>query len=654
MVQWIETQVPILRIIKKIFNSDTPAAAMASGHQLPQQQQESAHAPLNSNITSLSPSTQSLLDAIAKLSNQPQVPANNNIALGSFNTSAPVNVSHAPDLARLVSQLQGTSPALSNSSFSPLSAPTQTPVQVSPGPNTLPITNLLSQFANASPPAIDSAQSTPPVPPTAATASSSTQSPTPLAQAPTGEASPHPSPHSALHQLNILNQQKAALAAQQTSSPEGILAQLMGTGGGPPAGPPNNPNDKNGPNSNFQPTCIVCKGPHGWASCPMLRGNVAAQEAVCNHLILTKQAQVEREENRQAINLMLLNKGIDPTCFGFNQRKQYSATGLKMFANSSPAIQMPAAYPVPAAAQPPAIPSVAIPSPPPPMHPAQSNDQLLNQLQTLVQALQQPNGSPHAAPSPPTATSPAVPQPGTNAPMNPPVAPLSNHTDSQPSQPPAPAPRPKPAAATEARTYINADTVSPEPELKRGRADRSPDPECTPTPSARRSRAINLEAEEALFRELFNVDSTPAKLVRSEQAELDLLRNESAANTLTIEQLSRQLADLRAGKGKPKRHELGVLDLPARQVLTRSIRAPKAGDLLFAIIPSPTGKYELKHGKVVNVESDFIYFSFGSQVVSDDNAMDDDDDLFVVDKHFAFRDESRANQALVSLNELLN
>ena len=160
--------------------------------------------------------------------------------------------------------------------------------------------------------------------------------------------------------------------------------------------------------------------------------------------------------------------------------------------------------------------------------------------------------------------------------------------------------------------------------------------------------------EEALFRDLFDMNSTPAKEIRQEQAGLDLLNAQSMGTTLTIEQLTKQLAELQAWKNTSRRHEIGVPDLAARQVLTRSIRTPKAGDLLYAIIPSPTGRYELKYGKAANVEGDFVYFTQQQQLIESDSMDDDDPELLVVDKHFVFRDKPRANQALVALNDLLN
>ena len=173
-----------------------------------------------------------------------------------------------------------------------------------------------------------------------------------------------------------------------------------------------------------------------------------------------------------------------------------------------------------------------------------------------------------------------------------------------------------------------------------------------PPPGAQRTR-VDTNTEEALFRDLFDVTSTPAWAIGCEQARIDLLNDQSTSATRTNEQLSKQLADLQSRQGKSRRHELGVLDVAARQVLTRSVRAPKTGDLLYAIVPSPTGRYELKHSKVANVEGEYVYFTQHQQIV-DGDSMDDDDDLIVVDKHVVFRDETRANQALVALNDLLN
>ena len=565
-------------------------------------------------------------EAQTLLNSMQRLPAHNQ----NINNSN-VNIQSIPDLRHLLGQYPApqavATPPMSDSSYPAVSPPTQSPVAVSPGPNTLPLANLLSQFMGAASSPLNQAhhnQSLRPTPPSISPASASRQatpSPTPLAQIPV--PSP-PAANQAASALQVLNRRKEALAQNglHATAGDSPLATMLGLRTRHQNDPPHN-SERRGPGgTNFTPTCPVCPGPHGWASCHLLKGNPAAQEAVVNHLVTTKQAQYEREENRQSINMLLLSKGIDPTCFGFNQPKQYSSGGLQYFnpQNPNPNIHsaflqsnIQAAQPVQQPApQPPS--AVPVPTSSAADLGATSNPTILAMAQQLVALM---TGSSNqglapaagAQPTPgaiPTSTSvPSVPKP---APA--PVINVDAPDNSGPStQGTSAAVPPGPVPATAATSgIVDVDAQTPADQLKRSRAASTPAAGCTPSPGAQRTR-VEPNTEEALFRDLFDVTSTPARAIRREQAGIDLLNDQSTSAAITIEQLSKQLAELQSRQGKSRRHEIGVPDLAARHVLTRSVRALKAGDLLYAIVPSPTGRYELKHSKVANVEGEYVYFT---------------------------------------------
>ena len=110
---------------------------------------------------------------------------------------------------------------------------------------------------------------------------------------------------------------------------------------------------------------------------------------------------------------------------------------------------------------------------------------------------------------------------------------------------------------------------------------------------------------------------------------------QTSANNDQLKALERQLVDYKdpldkfmthgapkpASKRAPKvaaakkTHEVGTLDLPARQALTKSLRPPKEGEAVFAIKPAVTkDSYLYVRGTVDSVEGVFVYMSISPDI----------------------------------------
>ena len=139
-----------------------------------------------------------------------------------------------------------------------------------------------------------------------------------------------------------------------------------------------------------------------------------------------------------------------------------------------------------------------------------------------------------------------------------------------------------------------------------------------------------------------------------------------------LKALERQLADYNAlldkfmthGAPKPaskrppkvaaakKAHEVGTLDLPARQALTKSLRHPKEGEAVFAIKPAVTKySYLYVRGTIDSVEGVFVYISITPDIRIE--GASSDPDIEVYDKNWIFASEIHVNVAIVRLNELI-
>ena len=257
------------------------------------------------------------------------------MAYGSFSPNAVPNLTpeQTQQLLLLVQQSGAQLPAAISNPSNPVApqVPAHAPHAIS---SLLPNTTASLLPGHAAPP-IPQSNFGPAMP---ATASQPSPMPsTPLAQhqqmnqpLPSASTTCVPTPMSA---LQILHQQKQQAQIRNSLNPASLLQHAMGNGF------PNSNNanqnggfngnnnadsnqNNNNPNRNSIPTCDSCGGPHTWQNCPNLDPDLVAAQ-----LVVKAQANVEREQARQRVNAVLLAKGIDPTHFGFNQRKRNTMVG---------------------------------------------------------------------------------------------------------------------------------------------------------------------------------------------------------------------------------------------------------------------------------------------------------------------------------------
>jgi hypothetical protein len=142
-------------------------------------------------------------------------------------------------------------------------------------------------------------------------------------------------------------------------------------------------------------------------------------------------------------------------------------------------------------------------------------------------------------------------------------------------------------------------------------------------------------------------------------AENAALRDQCATIEAQLKALQEQLSALELappkprGRGKPKKHEIGVLDGAARNALSRSARHPKPGDCVFYIYPvDDQSAYAMDVGHVDRYEDPWVYIAPPSPD-DFDLTVDRDPDIKVVDVHWAFTMDTLAKKSLVALNDLL-
>ena len=228
------------------------------------------------------------------------------------------------------------------------------------------------------------------------------------------------------------------------------------------------------------------------------------------------------------------------------------------------------------------------------------------------------------------------------------------------------------ASRTSLRSVISVDTDTMEDDRdgalpKRTRSDR--------TPGHDRKSSINVDesttpAKRTTKPPAASSPSPPRNLARALEDEMVL---QTSTNNDHLKALERQLADYKdlldkfmthgapkpASKRAPevaaakKPHEVGVLDLLARQALTKSLRHPKEGEAVFAIKPAVTkDSYLYVRGTIDSVEGVYVYISITPDIRIEGESSDPE--IEVYDKNWIFASETHVNEAIVRLNELID
>jgi len=199
------------------------------------------------------------------------------------------------------------------------------------------------------------------------------------------------------------------------------------------------------------------------------------------------------------------------------------------------------------------------------------------------------------------------------------------------------------------RTPIDADTAKfvdvtdmPVARDKRKRCDRTPGNDDTRSPAAKRGEPGE---SDDVSRELFRDIPDPAP--QDPQDEIAQLQRQAV-------DANRRLAELRGAKPAARPgpdHVPGTLDIHARRCLTHALRAPKENDTVFVVSYSPAeSKYTYKKSVVQQVDRDFVYVHPADLP---EDAMDDTAPN-VHERHWLFRDETRAACAMSALSDLLS
>ena len=229
------------------------------------------------------------------------------------------------------------------------------------------------------------------------------------------------------------------------------------------------------------------------------------------------------------------------------------------------------------------------------------------------------------------------------------------------------------ASRTSLRSVISVATDTMEDDRdgalpKRTRSDRSPGHD--------RKSSINMDksttpaAKQTTKPPAASSPSSPRNLARALEDEMVL---QTSSNTDQLKALERQLADYKdvldkfmthgapkpASKRAPKvaaakkAHEVGVLNLPARQTLTKSLRYPNEGEAVFAIKPPVTkDSYLYVHGTIASVEGVYVYVSITPDIRIEGASLDPE--IEVYDRNWIFASEAHVKEAILRLSELID
>ena len=214
-----------------------------------------------------------------------------------------------------------------------------------------------------------------------------------------------------------------------------------------------------------------------------------------------------------------------------------------------------------------------------------------------------------------------------------------------------------PTVVDELRLAFGIDDVPPAAE---------PAPHSTPNPAKRKSDDCS-PADSSPFSPLPKrmpaTSDSPIRLGAELDDELAVenaaLRDQCASTEAKLKALQEQLSALERappkppGRGKAKKHEIGVLDGAARNALSRSARNPKSGDRVFYIYPvDDQSAYAMDVGHVDRYEDPWVYIALPSPD-DFDLTVDRDPDIKVIDVHWVFTTDTLAKKSLVALNDLL-
>ena len=238
---------------------------------------------------------------------------------------------------------------------------------------------------------------------------------------------------------------------------------------------------------------------------------------------------------------------------------------------------------------------------------------------------------------------------------------------------PLTAANPGTGAGSSVRSAISVDTDAMEDDRenalpKRTRNDR--------TPAGQKQSSINVDetltpVSKRTLRSSSAPDpepATPLNLARALESEM---AQSAPVTNAHVQALERQLEEYKklledymaSGVPKPtakrvpknmakKLHEAGTLDLPARQILTKSVRNPQDGASVFAIKPAPSkSSYIYIRGLVDRTEGTYVYIKVIPDIAVAGTCNDPDFEVF--DKNWIFGSETFVNEAIVRLNELL-
>ena len=363
-----------------------------------------------------------------------------------------------------------------------------------------------------------------------------------------------------------------------------------------------------------QPICPGCGGPHGWQSCPNLAQH---EDAVFSHIIVTEQAKYERDQNRARINAKIMAAGLDPMAFNFNRSNNgpgYGAPVNVMAQLSGGSTSTPnygAAFPFPNSGPSPPAGTASM---------GQTHSPSPNTAEMFQRFQEFMNQAAHDTCAGTSQGNAAQGQPGTGD-------------------------------GNRQRRHINVDITEFEdvldtplpPRDKRKRCDRTPGNDDTRSPAPKRGEPGD---DDDVLRALFSDPPDAAPAAQDTQNEIAQLQRQAV-------EAKRRLAELRGARPAARpvtEHIPGMLDIQARRCLTHALRTPKENDTVFVVSYSPDeSKYSYKKGVVQQVDREFVYI-LPADVPED--AMEDAAPS-VHERHWLFRDETKAAAAMSALNDLL-
>ena len=98
---------------------------------------------------------------------------------------------------------------------------------------------------------------------------------------------------------------------------------------------------------------------------------------------------------------------------------------------------------------------------------------------------------------------------------------------------------------------------------------------------------------------------------------------------------------------------MGILDLPARPALTKSLWHPEEVEAVFAIKPAVTkDSYLYVRGIIDSVEGVYLYISITPDIGIE--GASSDQEIEVYDINWIFASEPHVNEAIVRLNDLID